>query len=148
VEGKGTTFRVLLPVADAAPTSTAAAAATQDLRSILVVDDDESVREMTTRMLRAEGHEVRTASTLAEARAILADEVIHLDVMVTDVVLGRECGTDLLAPSRSVRPGMLMVVTSGYAPEPGASEAVALHGAMFLAKPFGRDQLLRALRGV
>jgi len=146
-EGKGATFRVLLPVADAAPSPVPVPAAPLDLRRVLVVDDDASVRDLTIRMLRAEGHDVLAASTLAEARAVLADATAHLDAMVTDVVLGQERGTDLIAPGRVAWPRMRIVVTSGYAPDPGASEAVARHGAVFLPKPFGRDQLLRALHG-
>ncbi len=146
-EGKGSTFRVLLPAADAVPSPVVGPAAPQILRRVLVVDDDASVRDLTTRMLRAEGHEVLTASTIAEARSILADAAIRLDAMVTDVVLGQERGTDLIAPSRKARPLLRLVVTSGYAPDPGASEAVEAYGAEFLPKPFGRDQLLRALHG-
>jgi CheY-like chemotaxis protein len=145
--GKGTTFRVLLPAAGASEASVALPPRPLEVKRVLVVDDDANVREMTVRMLRAEGHEVLTASTLEEARAILDDSKIHLDAIVTDVVLGAERGTDLIAPCRASRPRMRIVVTSGYAPDPNASATVAAGGAAFLAKPFGRDPLLRALRG-
>jgi len=145
--GKGTTFRVLLPAAGAAEASIAWPPTPLEVKRVLVVDDDANVREMTARMLRAEGHEVLAASTLAEARAILDDDQVHLDALVTDVVLGGEQGTDLIAPCRKSRPEMRIVVTSGYAPDPNASSTVAAGGAVFLAKPFGRDQLLRVLRG-
>jgi signal transduction histidine kinase/ActR/RegA family two-component response regulator len=145
--GKGTTFRLLLPAAGAPEAIIAAAPTPSEVKRVLVVDDDANVREMTARMLRAEGHGVLAASTLAEARAILDDEAIHLDALVTDVVLGAEQGTDLIAPCRKSRPETRIVVMSGYAPDPNASATVAASGAAFLAKPFGRDQLLRVLHG-
>jgi CheY-like chemotaxis protein len=145
--GKGTTFRLLLPAAGAPDASIAVPATPSEVKRVLVVDDDANVREMTARMLRAEGHEVLAASTLAEARAILDDHAVRLDALVTDVVLGAEQGTDLISPCRKARPETRIVVMSGYAPDPNASATVAASGAAFLAKPFGRDQLLRALRG-
>jgi two-component system cell cycle sensor histidine kinase/response regulator CckA len=145
--GRGATFRVLLPAASAVEATVAVPTTPSEVKRVLVVDDDANVREMTARMLRAEGHEVLAASTLAQARAILGDDTIRLDALVTDVVLGAEQGTDLIGPCRKSRPGTRIVVTSGYAPDPNASATVAAGGAAFLAKPFGRDQLLRVLRG-
>ncbi len=145
--GKGTTFRVFLPAGDGVQQSVAGQAVPRDVRRVLVLDDDTNVRDMTTRMLRSEGHEVYAASTLSEARRILESDGMHLDAMLIDVVLGKERGTDLLEECRRIRPQARIVVTSGYTPDPGASEALATHGAVFLPKPFGRDQLLRALRG-
>jgi PAS domain S-box-containing protein len=144
---RGTTFRVYLPIAETGPIAPAAPAVQQNRRQVLIVDDDPSVRSMMSRMLKSDGHEVRAAATLAEARAILDDRSIPLDVLVTDVVLGRDRGTDLVAPSLASRPGLRVVVTSGYTPEPRSSETVASSGATFLAKPFSRDSLLRALHG-
>jgi PAS domain S-box-containing protein len=146
--GKGTTFRVFLPAAGAGQAAVDAPLAAREVRRVLVVDDDASVREMTTRMLRSEGHEVHTASTLAEARRFMEDPGIPLDAMLTDVVLGDENGTDLIEPFHRARPHARIVVTSGYTPDPSASESLAKHEAGFLPKPFGRDQLIKALRGL
>jgi CheY-like chemotaxis protein len=144
---RGTTFRVYLPIAEAGPIAPTAPAMQQNRRRVLVVDDDPSIRSMMARMLKSDGHEVRAAATLAEARAILEDRSIPLDALVTDVVLGRDRGTDLVAPSLAARPGLRIVVTSGYTPEPRSFETVSTSGATFLAKPFSRDALLRALQG-
>lgn len=145
-QGRGTTFRVLLPVADAAAVPAVQAVRT-DLRRVLVVDDAAAVRGLTARMLLPEGREVLMASTIAEARAILDDPTVHLDALLTDIVLGPEWGIDLVAAARAARPQMRIVVMSGYAPEPYSSEVVVANGAQFLSKPFGRDQLLHALHG-
>jgi PAS domain S-box-containing protein len=145
--GKGTTFRVLLPAADGSVPKASVNGARTRVKRVLVVDDDAAVLSLTTRMLRADGHEVVTASTAAEARSILSDATTRLDAMVTDIVLREERGTELLGPCRQAWPQARIVVVSGYAPDPGASETVSAHGAKFLAKPFGRDQLLQAMRG-
>jgi PAS domain S-box-containing protein len=145
--GRGTTFRVYLPVVDTGPVTPPSPGVQAHPRRVLVVDDDPSIRSMMARMLRSDGHEVRAASTLAEARAVVQDVAIPIDVVVTDVVLGRERGTDLVAPALAARPGLRVVVTSGYTPDTRSSEIVASSGAAFLAKPFSRDGLLRALRG-
>jgi two-component system, cell cycle sensor histidine kinase and response regulator CckA len=145
--GKGTTFRVLLPAAEGPEAPRTKSAQPRDVRHVLVVDDDAGVREMTTRMLRADGLEVLAASTLAEARSFLDDGRIDIDAVVTDVVLGAERGTDLIATCHRSRPQARIVVTSGYTPEPDASAVVDATGVGFLPKPFGRDQLLAALRG-
>jgi signal transduction histidine kinase len=145
--GRGTTFRVCFPIADSRAQAPAVSSAASEPEHVLVVDDDPGVREMTTRMLCAEGREVRTASTLDEARAILDDPRARVDVLLTDVVIGAERGTDLILPYRKARPKLRIVVMSGYTPDPSASEIVTGQGVEFLPKPFGRDQLLRSLQG-
>ena len=145
--GKGTVFRVLLPAAQDTAASEIAPPLHQPVRRVLVVDDESSVRDTTARMLRSEGYEVHVASTLAEARRILGDAGIALDAMLADVVLGDERGTDLIEDCRRSRPRIRVVVMSGYAPDAGASQVLAGCGAVFLSKPFGRDDLFRAVCG-
>jgi two-component system, cell cycle sensor histidine kinase and response regulator CckA len=148
VLARGTAFRVFLPAATAGPPPALDPRVPREVRRVLVVDDDASVREMTSRMLRSEGHEVHTAATLAEARQVLDDHSVALDAMLTDVVLGNESGMDLIEPCHRARPQARIVVTSGYTPDSTASESLALYEAGFLPKPFSRNQLLDALRGV
>jgi DNA-binding NtrC family response regulator len=112
-----------------------------------VVDDEAAIRDTTARVLRAEGYEVHLASTLAEARRTLADRTIALEAVLTDVVLSHERGIDLLEDCRRERPNARVVVTSGYTPDVDASRILSRFGAVFLPKPFGRDDLVRALGG-
>jgi len=146
--GKGSTFRVLLPASPAlAPKPVASQPAPLSVHRVLVVDDERAVRETTARMLQASGHQVLTAATLAEARQMIADPSLEFDALITDVVLSGERGTDLLAHCRQLRPKTRILVMSGFTPEPSAAAVLAAHDAGFLAKPFGRDQLLKALKG-
>lgn len=147
IVGRGTAFYVYLPVAhDSRPPPKVEPSRGRDVKHVLVVDDDSNLRDLVTRMLRADGFEVRTAGTLGEARAFLNDPNVMLDALISDIVLGEERGTDLLATCRQTRPHTGILLISGYAPEAGAEQALAAHKASFLSKPFGRDQLLAALR--
>ena len=146
--GKGSTFRVFLPASTTPPE----AAATEPLvrasvHRVLVVDDERPVRETTARILRASGHEVFTAATLADARSMIDDVTREFDALITDVVLSGERGTDLLEHCRRLRPNVRILVMSGFTPDPSAAAALAKHGAGFLPKPFRREQLLKALKG-
>jgi two-component system cell cycle sensor histidine kinase/response regulator CckA len=113
---------------------------------VRVVDDEPNVRDTIVRMLRSEGYEVRTAATLTEGRAVLGDKSIAVDLLLADVMLGAERGTDLIADCRRDRPDARVVIMSGYAADLGASQTLAKSGAAFLAKPFARDALLDAVR--
>lgn len=143
--GCGATFRVFLPV-DRSPLLVEPVARAGRHRHVLVVDDDALVLGMVTRMLRKDGFEVTTAATIAQARQALEDLDRPIDVLLTDVVLGQARGTELFEPCRRARPNVDVVLMSGYAPEPGQADALVREGATFLAKPFGRKQLLDALR--
>jgi DNA-binding NtrC family response regulator len=67
--------------------------------------------------------------------------------VLTDVVLSGERGTDLLEDCKKLRPALRIIVMSGYTPDPDASKLLVSYGAEFLAKPFGREQVLAALGG-
>lgn len=144
--GVGTTFRVLLPASRGDQSPPSGARLPQHVNRVLVVDDERAIRMMIARTLQAAGHDVQLASTLQGAQRLIADDLkAPLDVVVTDVVLSSDRGTDLLAFCRQHRPGLRIVVMSGYAPDPKASELLVLHGARFLPKPFSRAQLLKAI---
>lgn len=144
--GKGTTFRVFLPVAYESEQPEPVSVPGREPKHVLVVDDDASVRELVRRMLRSDGFDVKVAATVAEAREHLEDVELPLDALITDIVVGHERGTDLLEPCRRLRPEVSVLLMSGYVPEPCAADALVKHGATFIGKPFGRDQLLVALR--
>ena len=144
--GYGTTFRVLLPASRSAPGLPTAASSPRQVQRVLVVDDERDIRMLIARVLQAAGHDVQLASTLQRAERVIADASLPLDVVVTDVVLSSDRGTSLLAVCRKHRPSVRIVVMSGYAPDPRASELLELHGARFLPKPFSRTQLLEAIR--
>jgi two-component system, cell cycle sensor histidine kinase and response regulator CckA len=147
-QGKGSTFRVLLPADQSVPVvierELTPPAGTPGQR-VLLVDDDPAIIKMVGRMLSTVGFEVVTAGTLLDAERELHDLSRPIDVLVTDVMLGNDRGTTLVPRARELWPRIRIVVISGYAPEPEATAALLGKQATFLAKPFDRRALLTAL---
>jgi len=113
--------------------------------TLLLVEDDPSVREVTVAMLQAAGLTVIEAANAADGLAAL-DQNPDIGVLLTDVMLpGGDTGLDLAKEAKRRRPDLVIVVTSGY---PGAPQLVAstLPEALpLLPKPFRNDQLLSHL---
>jgi CheY-like chemotaxis protein len=140
--GLGSTFTVLLPCVDAPATAPRPVAADPEpapagARRVLLVEDEEALRELFRRWLTDAGYTVEVAAGATEARALLAGD--GFDVVVSDVTLPDGSGTDIAALARAG--GHTAVLISGRALDPELLPA----GTATLAKPFGRDDLLRAL---
>jgi two-component system cell cycle sensor histidine kinase/response regulator CckA len=154
----GTRFAVYLPAvappavdpatvepAASAPAGPPPAAAPRPLLhgTVLLVEDERSVRLVVERALRRGGMDVITASDGELALDALGDTPV--DVLVSDVVMPGIDGVELAEAIRVRRPGLPVVLMSGYA-EPPQRRALDHNGAVFLAKPFAADDLLDAVR--
>jgi DNA-binding NtrC family response regulator len=108
---------------------------------VLVVDDEPSIRLLCRINLELEGHEVLEASSLATARATLAEE--DVDVVVLDVHLYGERSDELVAECHALQPPVPVVLVTGSVDitHPGLAGADAI-----LPKPFELDQLLSTVR--
>ncbi|MFO0750065.1 MAG: response regulator [Myxococcota bacterium] len=148
--GGGTTFQVLLPatgevvVAPAQPSSVAAAGGGE---TVMVVEDDAAVRRLTVRLLERAGYRVMAAGSGGEALALWERHAagIHLvlsDFVVPDGMNGRELAREL----RRRKPGVRVLLTSGYAEELARLDAGSLDVDGILDKPFRPDALLAAIR--
>jgi two-component system cell cycle sensor histidine kinase/response regulator CckA len=159
--GQGTTFKIYLPRVDAPMEPTRAGpVATGSLRgseSILVVEDQEEVRRLISRLLKARGYRVLTAASGHEALRVgreletlrLAERrEANIDLLVTDVVMpgmsGREVAL-LLAPAH---PMTKVLYLSGYTDESIVHHGMLEPGLAFLQKPFTADALARKVREV
>ncbi len=109
--------------------------------TILLVEDEQMLRSLAQRILQQDGYVILTASRPGEAREILEDHDGHIDLLMTDIVMPEERGTELATQLQALRPDLQILYTSGYVPN--ASELPT--GAAFLAKPFNREQLLAAV---
>jgi PAS domain S-box-containing protein len=146
--GNGTTVETFWPaprvVEDTAP---AEATEAQPLslmpmgEAILLVEDEEALRSLAERILAQHGYTILTASRPSEARDITENHDGCIDLLITDVVMPETTGIQLAAQLRAARPTLRVLYTSGYMPN--ASELPV--GAVFLAKPFSREQLLEAV---
>jgi two-component system, NtrC family, nitrogen regulation response regulator GlnG len=111
---------------------------------VLLVDDDAAIRIVVTEALKREGHDVRTAATVAEEVAML--ERFVPDVLITDVILPDGNGLDLLPTILAKRPDLPVIVLSAQNTLTTAVRATE-HGAFeYLPKPFDLDELCRAVR--
>lgn len=148
--GHGSTFRVLLPRADAAASRDAAPpegpVQLAGEESILVVEDERWVRELAVRALRAHGYKVRSAATGEEALSIAATGPV--DVLVTDVVMPGMNGRELADRLQETRPALQVVYMSGYAEHSVVRQGVIEPGIAFVGKPFEPDRLARMVREV
>jgi DNA-binding NtrC family response regulator len=111
--------------------------------TILLVEDDETARAFLVPMLRDQGYEVREAATLATAhQAVDRDEA---DIIVLDVQLPDGYGPSLLERVNRERPGMPVIVVTGYGDIDMAVEAMKLGAMDFIPKPVDMTRLLQAL---
>jgi CheY-like chemotaxis protein len=146
---EGTTAEIWLPVAQGDEDETAVAAPppgagqTQPPLSILVADDDALVLMNTVAMLEDLGHTVFAASSGAEALEIL-DREPQVDLVVTDQAMPKMTGVQLAEAARGERPGLPVLLATGYAELP----IDAAPGLPRLAKPFLQAELARAIGDV
>jgi DNA-binding NtrC family response regulator len=111
---------------------------------VLLVEDEGPVREIASRFLRQGGYEVVTATEGSEALEWLASAG-PVDLVLTDSAMPGMRGEDLAIEVARVRPGLPVILMSGYAdPAQPASSAVAA----FIQKPFSLRGLLEEVRGV
>ena len=132
-----------IPVA-AIPVAPAPAPAVQPL-SVLLVDDDPTVRDMVAGLLRGWGHRVIAAANANEALVIL-DGPEPLDLMLSDVVMppGMD-GTELARQAARMRPGLPVLLASGFAAHAVGNPAAFGPEVAMIAKPFSIDDLRRQL---
>ena len=143
--GKGARFEVYLPrveesVDDPTPEETAVAPVRRR-KTVLIVEDEEAVRELASEFVSSAGYTVLTAKDGTEALAVAAtsDQPIH--VLVTDVVMPYMRGPELAKQLRGIRAGLKVVYMSGYLEYNRGTEDF-LEDGFFLQKPFSRDTLV------
>jgi DNA-binding NtrC family response regulator len=113
---------------------------------VLVVDDEPIVLKSCRLVIEAEGWEMISASSVAEALSIL--ESIAPELLLVDVKMPVHDGMYLMRMVRKKRPGIPIIVMSGYATGETIKEAEGLGAAIFLPKPFTPDELADTLRSV
>ncbi len=145
---RGTTFTVLLPAAGAPQTAAPPETAPANLQRarVLLVEDDEAVRDFVEEVLRTAGLDVMVAPGPAEALAMAARQSLTLDLLITDLVMPAMSGIELAERLSSLRPGIRVLFISGYPVEDIAARGHRLNGLHCLAKPFTPGQLRQEVR--
>ncbi len=149
--GRGTTFKLYFPRVQesASPAPTAERDLPQgENETILVVEDEKAVRDLTVRMLERLGYKVLIASGGQEALEISAGHKGRISLLLTDVVMPKMSGRQLADALIAERPDMKVVFVSGYTENTVIHHGVPDGGIEFLPKPFSREVLARKLREV
>jgi CheY-like chemotaxis protein len=116
--------------------------------TIMVVEDDEMVREMTVAMLEAVGYKVLAAATPMDALKFYEENGTPIDLLITDVVMPELSGAALKDKIQEMRPGLKVLFISGYASDVIAHHGVLDEGVNFIRKPFSMNDLAQAVRNV
>ncbi|MGZ8474458.1 MAG: PAS domain S-box protein [Candidatus Deferrimicrobiaceae bacterium] len=150
--GEGTTFRVFLPRCDARLDSVLAGAAPAGIEggreTVLLVEDDEMVRDYMRATLSSGGYTLLEAANGEEAIAILQGCDRSIDLMITDVIMPKMGGKDLSDWLAANRPGVKVLFVSGYVNNELLREQRFERGEAYLQKPFTPEALLRTVRKV
>jgi PAS domain S-box-containing protein len=143
--GVGTTFTALLPASQSEPTvveHVPTAAKLGRPQTILILEDEDAIREVTRRILVRNGHTVLTAVSGAEAIGIAQEYQGDIDLLLTDVVMPHMLGKEAAERSRTIRPGIHVLFMSGYAQPFLTSQGTVEPGVTLLEKPFTEASLL------
>jgi two-component system, cell cycle sensor histidine kinase and response regulator CckA len=148
--GRGSRFRVLLPyeagtAASPAPDGPALPAA-RGRETVLLVEDDPMVRELSARILGERGYTVLSASNAAEAHACAELHQGEIDLLLTDVVMPGGNGLELADQLTARYPRLPVLFMSGYSPDIVLRQGLVPESVDFLTKPFTEEQLGQAVR--
>ena len=149
--GQGAAFVVRLPLAESATQESDANPQSRTLPvlgsgTILLVEDDEHVRNLAAQVLRSSGYQVRTAENGEIALQMARSTPEHIDLLLTDVVMPGLDGGQLAAYLRDLQPNLPVLFMSGYTDD--RLSCFGIHGeSNFLDKPFSLAQLAHAVQG-
>jgi CheY-like chemotaxis protein len=150
-KGKGTTFRVYFPAIEShvdEKIKDSGLMPAFGTETILLVDDEEFVRELGITILAEAGYQVLAAGNGKEALDLFKKEAANISLVILDLIMpemgGKECLHELLKINRQLK----VLIASGYAAEDVTNEYADLGAKGFVAKPFRVKELLRDVRKV
>jgi len=148
--GRGTTFRILLPLSEAPSSESRSPAISESAlpvgagERILVVEDEEDARATFARVLEHLGYEVEALPNGNDVEMLLAGE--SFDLLLTDLMLPGISGREVAALLTDRWPEMKVIIMSGYAGDEDLRRRVASGDVRFLQKPFQTNSLAHAVR--
>jgi two-component system cell cycle sensor histidine kinase/response regulator CckA len=149
--GRGTTFTVYLPQVEPPPQRAAErptqTCASQGTETVMVVDDEESIRDLATQYLTRCGYKVLTATDGADAKRLATEHTGQIDLLLTDTMMPHMNGRELVRAIRTVRPEIKVIYMSGYL-EFNSNPLEGADGIYYLQKPFGLEALGQKIKAV
>ncbi len=150
--GKGTTFTLYLPQVTAPPAENPAPAAKPAPKgtgeTVLLVEDEKSLRATCSQFLVYLGYKVLLAESPDAAVKLAEQHPDHIDLLVTDVVMPGMYGTALAKRLGAIKPGLKILLMSGYPLDAMAQRGIEDHELPFISKPFSRTEFAYKLREV
>jgi DNA-binding NtrC family response regulator len=144
--GRGARFDLYFPRAHGAPSASVPGpqAGSEGSETLLLVEDEDSVRRVVTLILEEAGYKVLAAGSPAQAHELWSVHAPRVALLITDEVMPGGRGTDLIAELRRTRPGLRALCMTGYAEPDGNGEPLA--DLSMIQKPFEGELLLRRVR--
>ena len=124
------------------------ATAPEERPTVLVVDDEEDLRDIMRRMLERRGFTTLIAGDSQQAIAVCREHPGDIDVLVTDLGLPGVSGGELSRTAAELRPQMQVIYISGLPREIAVADGLIAEDALLVKKPFSTDRLIEALRSV
>ena len=150
--GRGTTFHVFLPViarsAGASQGEALTAAGAGGDETLLLVEDEDAVRDLLARVLRRRGYNVLVAANAGEALLLYEKHDERISLLITDVVLPHMAGTRLVERVRANRPDLKVLFVSAYPESYMTSEERVQLGISFMQKPVDPTAFLQRVRDI
>ena len=151
--GAGTTFRIFLPVSDepvveAAPAAPAAPGTSRGGETLLLVEDEDEIRELATIMLEGKGYHVIPAADAEEAILKAEQYGEGIQALITDVVMPRINGVQLAEILAKRMPHLRILFVSGHCRESVSPETLSGYHADYLQKPYRSESLIAAVQQV
>jgi len=144
--GKGTTFKVYLPrveaAADLQPASSSVVALGRGSGTILLVEDEASIRTLVEGALRRYGFDVVAAGD-ADAAIAACERGLHVDLLITDVIMPGMSGPELVRRLDAAGRALPVLYVSGYTDRALVHQGMRESGTLFLQKPFTPESLVR-----
>ena len=144
--GKGTTFKIYFPrvgeKAEAFMLSKREVAPRGQSETILVVEDDKTLRELTATLLRDGGYRVIEAKDGENALRLMATSETEIDLLLTDVIMPEKSGPELVKQVEKEHPRTRFVFMSGYSDDMVKRHGLSMQEDKFLEKPFTKRSLL------
>ncbi len=151
--GHGSAFKLYLPLCTEAGERPAVPPPTPPPprghgERILLIEDEPEVRRLAEHVLRAAGYVVRAAATAGEGRALFAQEEGRFELVFSDVVLPDQNGITSVEQLLQQKPGLAVLLCSGYTDERSRWQVIADKKYRFLQKPYPAAELLQAIRAI
>jgi PAS domain S-box-containing protein len=148
--GRGSTFSIYLPRVAGPTKEEAVTASEEELKgneTVLVIEDEEKVREVICAMLDAYGYGVLEADSGEEALRIVRDKPSTVDLVLSDIIMPGLSGPETAAQLQKIQPGLRVIFMSGYTDDPVISQMMSPDHS-FLQKPITPHVLLHKIREI